>query len=262
MAIQNNLVVQQTTIALPYLEEEVPALYLADGRPYIPVFAVCRVLGIRADTHIQRWRHLVFWTTARKLLFQTEKRGKRLVWCLLVSEVPYLYSLFDWKSLQPERRRQLYEAASAHTKLLGQVYQEMQERYAATRQMLFSILTKTADLDITFWPELEEKIGLLPLESQPLAAQLLDRGHVAYAELISHTRKMLQIQQDETLIVDGVKIDPDNTVVDTFSMPLLPVVSHEDSLRLTELLRQVAAWHRSLSTLWKDNGYCENAPGE
>jgi hypothetical protein len=103
---------------------------------------------------------------------------------------------------------------------------------------------------------------LLPLESQPLAAQLLDRGHVAYAELISHTRKMLQIQQDETLIVDGVKIDPDNNIIDTFSMPLLPVVSQEDSFRLTELLRQVAAWYRSLSTLWKENGYRENAPGE
>ncbi len=261
MAMQNNLVVQQTTIALPYLEEEVPALYLADGRPYIPVFAICRVLGIRADTHIQRWRHLVFWATAQKLPFQTEKRGRRLVWCLLISEVPYLYSLFDWKCLQPERRRQLYEAASAHTKLLGQVYQEMQERYAATRQMLFSILTKTADLDTTFWPELEAKIGSLPSESQIQAAQLLDRGRVAYAELVTHTRRMLQIQQ-ETLIVDGVKLDPDNTVVDTFSMPLLPSVSHEDSLRLTELLRQVATWHRSLSTLWNENGYHDNRAGE
>jgi len=126
-------VVRQTTIALPFLEERVPTLYVADRRLYIPVFAVCRVLGIRADTHIQRWRRLVFWGTACKLPFQTEKRGRCLVWCLLISEVPYLYSLFDWGLLSPDRRRQLYEATHAHAQLLGQVYQEMQAQYATTR---------------------------------------------------------------------------------------------------------------------------------
>ena len=48
--------VAQTMIPLPFLSDEVPALYLADGRPYIPVFAVCHALGIRADLHIRRWR--------------------------------------------------------------------------------------------------------------------------------------------------------------------------------------------------------------
>src|SRR5690348_7855715 len=90
-------VVRQSTITLPGLDEEAPALYLTDGRPYVPVFAVCRVLGIRAAPHIRRWKNLVFWTTARKLPFQTAGLSKRLVWCLLISEVPFLYSFFDWK---------------------------------------------------------------------------------------------------------------------------------------------------------------------
>src|SRR5256885_1677907 len=90
-------VVAQKMIPLPFLSDEVPALYLADGRPYIPVFAVCHALGIRADMHIRRWRRLALWVTARKLPFQTEKRGKRPVWCLLISQVPFLYSLFDWE---------------------------------------------------------------------------------------------------------------------------------------------------------------------
>lgn len=49
-------VVLQSTTQLPFLDDQVPALYLADGRPYIPVFAACRALGIRPDAHIQRWR--------------------------------------------------------------------------------------------------------------------------------------------------------------------------------------------------------------
>src|SRR5438105_3311167 len=66
-------VIAQTTMTLPYLDDQVPALYLSDGRPYIPVCAVCKVFGIRADTHIQRWRKLLLWETARKLPFQTER---------------------------------------------------------------------------------------------------------------------------------------------------------------------------------------------
>jgi len=33
-------VIAQSTITFPFLNDEVPVLYLADGRPYILVFAV------------------------------------------------------------------------------------------------------------------------------------------------------------------------------------------------------------------------------
>jgi hypothetical protein len=75
MGENEQAVLKQTTITLPFLDDQVPALYLVDGRPYIPVFAVCQALGIRADMHIQRWKNLALWVTARKLPFQTEKRG-------------------------------------------------------------------------------------------------------------------------------------------------------------------------------------------
>src|SRR5260370_5121532 len=139
-------VIAQTTVTLPFLDDEVPALYLADGRPYIPVCAVCQALGIRADMHIRRWRTLVLWITARKLPFQTEKRGKRLVWCLLISEVPFLYSLFNWKLVSPERRLQLLRASKEQVKLADLAYQEMQQRYKAIRHALFNFLTTFADI--------------------------------------------------------------------------------------------------------------------
>src|SRR5712691_4303155 len=97
-------VMAQTTTRLPFLDDQVPVLYLSDSLPYIPVFAVCHALGIRPDIHIRRWCRLALWATARKLPFQTEKRGKRLVWCLLISQVPFVYGLFDWKLVAPERQ--------------------------------------------------------------------------------------------------------------------------------------------------------------
>lgn len=115
----NQTVIEQTTVILPFLDDEVPALSLADGRLYIPVYSVCHALGIRPDIYIRRWRHLLLWTTARKLPLQTQKKGKRLVWCLLISEVPFLYGLFDWQLISTERRLQLYYATKEQTKLLN-----------------------------------------------------------------------------------------------------------------------------------------------
>jgi hypothetical protein len=120
-------VIEQTTVILPFLDDEVPALMLADGKLYIPVYVVCHVLGIRADVHIRKWRNLLLWTTARKLPLQTQNQGKRLVWCLLISEVPYLYSLFDWQLVSPQLRMQLRQVAEAQAKLANLAYQTMQQ---------------------------------------------------------------------------------------------------------------------------------------
>ena len=85
--------------------------------------------------------------SARKLPFQTEKRGKRLVWCLLISEVLYLYSLFDWKLVAPGRRLQLRRASEAQVKLADQAYQQMQQEYKAMRRALFTFMSTFADID-------------------------------------------------------------------------------------------------------------------
>jgi hypothetical protein len=59
-------VVRQMTITLPYFEQELPALYLADGTAYIPVIALCRMLGLHAATHMAHRREegYVYWFLA------------------------------------------------------------------------------------------------------------------------------------------------------------------------------------------------------
>ena len=46
--------IRQTTIVLPYFDEEVPVLYLPDGTAYLPLRPLCRMLGLRPETHIPR----------------------------------------------------------------------------------------------------------------------------------------------------------------------------------------------------------------
>ena len=246
-------VVAQKMIPLPFLSEEVPALYLADGRPYIPVFAVCHALGIRADMHIQRWRHLALWVTARKLPLLTEKHGKRLVWCLLISEVPFLYSLFDWKLVSPERRLQLHRATEEQVKLANLAYQTMQQRYAAIRRALFTFLTTCADIDALLQRYAAAMLPALDDQSALALAALLDRGRSLFQEATAHARKMVH-EQGALPVVDAIKIDAQNNVIDSFSMPLLPIVSHEDSERFFVLMGQLTAWMQEERAFWAERG--------
>jgi len=246
-------VIEQTTVTLPFLDDEVPALYLADGRIYIPVCAVCRALGIRADTHIRRWRTLVLWITARKLPFQTEKRGKRLVWCLLISEVPFLYGLFDWRLVSPERRLQLRLAIEEQVKLSDLAYQEMQQQYKAMRQALFTFLTTFADIDTLLQQYTDVLSPTLDEESSLALIALVARGRSLFQSATTHARKMLH-DQAELPIIDAFKLDADNTVIDTFSMPLLPIVPAEDSEHFFALMGQLTTWRQELQAFWSEQG--------
>ncbi len=246
-------VIEQTTVILPFLEDEVPALILADGKLYIPVYAVCHTLGIRADTHIQRWRHLLLWTTARKLPLQTQKRGRRLVWCLLISEIPSLYGLFNWQLVSSERRLQLYHATKEQAKLLNLAYQDMQQQYKAMRQTLFTFLTSFVDIDTLLKQYLAILSPTLDEEASLTLIALVDRGRSLFQRAIEHARNMVHDQ--ETLpIIDLFQIDANNKVIDSFSIPLLPIVSTEDREHFLALIEQLSAWMLEQQAFWDDRG--------
>ena len=246
-------VIEQITVSLPFLKDQVPALSLADGRLYIPVRAVCHALGIRADTHIRRWQGLVLWITARKLPLETEKRGKRLVWCLLISEVPFLYSLFDWKLVSPERRVQLRRASEEQVKLSYLAYQEMQQRYKAMRQTLFTFLTTFTDIDVLFQQYAQVLSPTLDTESSHTLIALIERGRSLFEGAAAHARNILQ-DQGELPIIDVFTIGADNKVIETHSMPLLPLVPQEESEQFFAVMGQLTAWRQELLAFWSERG--------
>ncbi len=247
-------VIEQTTVILPFLDDEVPALSLADGRLYIPVYAVCHALGIRADIHIRRWRHLLLWTTARKLPLQTQKRGKRLVWCLLISEVPFLYGLFSWQLVSSERRLQLYHATKEQVKLSHMAYQDMQQQYKVMRQALFIFLTNFAEIDTLLQQYTDRLSVILDDESILVLDSLIGNGRSLFERAASHAQKMVH-DQEMLPIIDTFQIDANNRVIDSCSMPLLPIVPPEDCKLFFEFMRQLTSWRRELQAFWSERGY-------
>ncbi len=246
-------VIEQLTVTLPFLDDEVPALYLTDGRLYIPVCSVCHALGIRANMYIRRWQRLALWITARKLPLQTEKRGKRLVWCLLISQVPFLYGLFDWELVSPERRLQLRIATEEQVRLSALAYQEMQQQYKAMRRALFTFLTTFTDIDALLQHYTDVLSPTLDDESSLTFSSLIGNGRALFQKATAHARKMMQDQR-EIPIIDAFKIDANNNVIDIFSMPLLPIVPHEDSELFFVLMSQIATWRQELQAFWRERG--------
>lgn len=143
-------VVQQGTIILPHFHYEMPVLYLADGATYVPVRALCAMLGLRAERHIPKWRKLMFWGNAHKLPFCSGTKGKRAVWCIPLEQYPFILRCFDWQLVSAERRIQLCQAVDAWSEASEQAYLEMQIHYKHMRHLLFTFFTIFADADALF----------------------------------------------------------------------------------------------------------------
>lgn len=253
MMDESERVVRQTMMVLRHFDYEVPVLYLAGGAAYVPVIALCEMLGLRADPHIQRWRKLALWANARKLPFRTRSGKRRIVWCLHVGAFPFLYACFNWSLVSPERRAQLRQATDEWIELSAQAHQEMQRRYREMRRLLFTFLTTYSEPDLSLRHYAQRLHALLDKDSSLRLDQLIAHGLSIIHQATTHARTMLQ-DQARTPIVDAFKVDPDGNVIENFSLPLLPVVRREDKEQFFEYFRKLAQWHRDFAAFLKEQG--------
>jgi hypothetical protein len=242
-------VIEQRTVGLPFLDDEVPALILSDGKIYLPVYKVCHALGIRADRHIRHWKNLALWITAQKLPFRTERQGKHQVWCLSIAHVPFLYSLFDWQLVSSERRLQLLRATEKQVVLADLAYQEMQLRYQTMRKALFTFLTTFSDIDALLQRYIHVLSSTRENRSPLTLVAHIERGRSLFQDATDQARKMVH-EQGELPIIEIFTIDAENTVIDSSSMPLLPIVPEEESERFLALIEQLTAWKKEFEVWW------------
>src|SRR2546421_4185144 len=185
--------IRQTTMMLPYFDEEVPVLYLPDGTAYLPVRSLCRMLGLRAETHIPRWQKLVLWSSARKLPLQTV-RGQRTVWCLHMGALSFWCVCFNWSLVAPARREQLRQATDAWQKDVAQAQQLLLERYRSLRKYLFAFLELYSDAETSLdqWAlHLSSSIDIASFHQIEL---LLSQGKTLIGQATTQARKMVQEQ--------------------------------------------------------------------
>ncbi len=246
---------RQETITLPHFRYQVPALYVAGSEvPYIPVVAVCRMLGIRADTRIPRWRTLLLWEDARKLPMRSEKSGRRVVWCLPIVAVSLLFSCFDWKYVDLECRQHMRQMIDECLAAFDRAHKEMAANYTYIRRSLFEFLTVYAD----FEPKLARfalclHIILADFDVSKQLETLLDQGRALIDEATAHAREML-LELVKRPIIDAVSLRPDGEMIEEFSLPLFTVVPREDSTRFFEYFRKLTKWDQDLTVFLERHG--------
>lgn len=123
--------------------------------------------------------------------------------------------------------------------------------YGATRQALFTFLSACADIDALLEQHTNAVLPTLDDESALTLAAVLDQGCSLFQDATAHARKMVY-EQGALPVVDAIKIDARKHVIDTFSMPLLPIVPHENSVRFFALLARVTSWMREEQAFWSE----------
>jgi hypothetical protein len=237
--------IQQATIVLPYFDEEVPVLYLADGTAYLPVRSLCHMLGLRAETHIPRWRRLVLWANARKLPLHTA-RGRRMMWCLHRGALPFWCACFDWSLVSDERREQLRWATDAWQEDVAQAQRLLLERYRSLRRDLFTFLETYSDAESWLDRWAQHLSATLDAASSRRFETLLSQGKTLISQATAQARKMVE-EQAIAPIMDIVTLDENGTVTETETQPLFPVVPREDHEQFFASVRELAQWHREVA---------------
>jgi hypothetical protein len=236
---------QQTTITLPYFDEEVPAIFLADGTTYLPVRALCRMLGLRAETHIPRWRKLFLWANACKLPLQTA-RGQGMVWCLHMVALPFWCVCFNWSLVPAERREQLRQATDGWQQDVVQAQRLLLERYRSLRRYLFAFLEAYSDAETWLDQWALHLSSSLDMASSRQLELLLSLGKTLISEATTQARKMVQ-EQAIAPIMDIVTIDASGEVAEIGTLPLFPVVPREDREQFFATLRKLAQWYLDMA---------------
>lgn len=246
--------IRQTTITLSFFEYEIPVLHVSDKTTYIPVIELCRMLGLCPDTHIPRWRRLLLWENARKLPYQTAKRGKRLVWCLHGGSLLFWFSCFDWSLVLSERRAQLEQATNAGMNALDQMHQNMQGRYKVFRRELFIFLTTYSDIEVTL-PRFSASLHVYLNDFDVCVEweEIINQGRRSIDIALKHAQSQLQAQANIP-VIDAIRINTDGEVVEEFAIPLLPIVQEEDIIQFFDHLGKVAEWHQQVTNFLAEHG--------
>ncbi len=235
----------QETVTLPYFNCEVPVVHLADGTAYLPVRSLCRMLGLRAETYIPRWRKLVLWANARKLLLQTA-RGRRIVWCLHMGALPFWCACFNWSLVPAERREQLRRATDAWQEDVAQAQRLLLERYRSLRRDLFAFLEAYSDAETWLDHWSQHLSATIDAASSRQFETLLSQGKTLIGQATAQASEMVQ-EQAMAPIIDIVTIDESGAVTETDTQPLFPVVPGEDREQFFASVRKLAQWHREVA---------------
>lgn len=232
--------VTQATLHLHPFEADVPAITTADGTEYIPIRALCTLMGLSPSPWIAnictRYRgddseHVA----VRRLPYRQPASAVRAEWCLDRDHVLrwFTFHLHPRHVPPGQRRDQLLAFQQQMMDAAGAIYERGQEDFHSTKREVIRRLRACAttldtlnELDAAFGPHVEHSA---PTEEAGRAARaafvaFIAQGRQLQERLAEALRELLQEMTSEP-VIDGLLVDDaTGEVVDTVAMPILPQV--------------------------------------
>jgi hypothetical protein len=238
----------QNVYTLAPLTSNLPVVQAPDGEDYVPLRALCEIVGLNPSSYIGVFCQYCEPGETRRLLIWNSPTGKRKDWCLLRSHLVYWLVNVPVDRVPPDRREAVLALQHQCAALLGSAYMQMQEQHQHARRVIFRLLNICAAQE----QELRnfEIMGNLLFDEahQQMLALRLAEGRELVDTLADAARKMLA-RLMEGPIVDGVVLNKDHEVIDTTSFPLFPIVQDPDPATL-ETIDRFREWITQFNRWW------------
>jgi hypothetical protein len=224
---------RQTTFILPHFDYEVPLLMGADGHHYVPLFVLCRLLGLDASRELRCARHKLLWDSAR--LFHVRWNGASyFAWCQ-----PYPLGLASWlgaveyqRIQDPDRRAQLHRTVQEGMELWGRTWDVTRDRFEQGRKRIYHLSQRMTEVGEVLhhlqqhapWPsaDVQRQIEQLALRQQVLADQVQ-----------TFVRAWLADKADLP-VIDALRLDEAGNVLDeSVPMTLFGTMTRHEEARLS-----------------------------
>lgn len=236
--------VTQSMIRLPHLGVRVPLLTVRDDVRYLPLFPLCRMLGVDADDPIRRRRHTMLWYEAKLLpLWWREK--EIVAWSL-----PYVSAISSFLGdLVPlartaELRQRAHEEVEAASKVMEWAWMTVQERFEDARRSVYQLATLATELETLADTATAQGEQLSIEQRERLDAVLL----VARAALDQTQAFVREWSADKgTLpVVDTLSVNESGDVVEARPMTLFGVAKEEDLATIAQCAAACARARKAL----------------
>ncbi len=255
------VIVTQDTLPLPIFGAEVPLLHTPEG-DYVPIRALCEMLGLRPATWIGVVcsQHKGRTNAVRRWPYRAPDGTTRPEWCLEQHDALRWLSYLWPEKLQGERREQLLAYQQTMMDAMGQAYEQMQSSYQALRRTAFSELSSCQGMQATL-TQLDEQLSPhLAHTDPPIGGEaavgefraLLARGHETYDAYAAVLREVLAEMTGQP-VIDALIVDDQGQVIDTQAMPILPVAP--DTTAMIACQERVRTWLGDLKTWLTGHGF-------
>lgn len=145
-----------------------------------------------------------------------------------------------------ERSKQLLNSIDELVELPNRIHLEMLTHYRQVRRFLFWFLVTYEDADIALSKWVQLLYPTIDSDGITWLEELVAEGRSIINEALDIAQKMIR-EQENIPIIEACNVDHYGNSIETFSLPLLPMVSQVDEEQFIECIEMLKEWYKDIA---------------